>query len=374
MAKKKLRIAVVELGGRHDEVFPVWLYLTKKNGYTIDFFAAPLHQARDIFSLMDAPRPRCFLTTSRDLGSSAVSKMLQRLHTVFLRLKSLLLLNTNYDVVIANSIDVGHYYQSFIRYIKKPMMMVLHNGNALTAISEYKDLQYRAASSVVVLSKHVQEFLARREIVSYPIHPSLRLKAEFVDGCQKHASTFCVQGYINFYRRNYDSLLTAAIKLKEKNVQCSFKIVGRLGRQSRIMQERISELGVSDYFTFVGDAVSYRDYYRAIGSCRFLLALVDDSRMIYRPFFEDKCTSSLSIALGLDVIPVVNSRFAEVYDIEACSVLYESDDVYSGVVSALSYESERIDSLANNLKRTRQRFVEDSEVEFGKAIDSALGR
>jgi glycosyltransferase involved in cell wall biosynthesis len=254
------------------------------------------------------------------------------------------------------------------------MLVVLHNGYALIANSEYDGLRNKGAHSVVVLSKHIQKFLAQREIVSYRIHPSLGLKAEFVDDCQKHASTFCVQGYINFDRRNYDSLLTAASKLKEKNVQCNFKIVGRLGRQSRIMQERISELAVSDYFTFIGDAVSYQDYYRAIGSCKFLLVLVDDSRMIYRPFFEDKCTSSLSIALGLDVIPVVNSRFAEAYDIAECSVPYESDDVYSGIVSALSYESERIDSLADSLKRTRQKFTDDSEVEFGRAIDSALGR
>ena len=96
--------------------------------------------------------------------------------------------------------------------------------------------------------------------------------------------------------------------------------------------------------------------------------------MIYRPFFEDKCTSSLGVALGLDVIPVVNRRLAEIYDIAECSVPYESDDVYSGIVSALSYESERIDSLVNNLQRTRRKFIEDSEVEFGKAVDSALGR
>jgi glycosyltransferase involved in cell wall biosynthesis len=374
MSKRKLRIAVVELGGRHDEVFPVWLHLAEKNGYPIDFFMAPLHQARDIFSLLDAPRPKCFLTTSRDLGSSAISKILQRLNTVFLRLKALFLLNTNYDVVIANSIDSGHYYQPFLRYINKPMLFVLHNGYALTANSEYKDLRNRKASSVVVLSKHIQEFLAQREVSSFPIHASLRLREELFDDCRRHESTFCVQGYVNFDRRNYDSLLKAASKFKENNVQCNFKIVGRLGRSSRTMQERIEELGVSEYFTFVGDAESYLDFYRAICSCKFLLILVDDSRMIYRPFFEDKCTSSLGVAMGLDVIPVVNSRLAEVYDIADCSVPYESDDVYSGIVSALSSEKERVDSLVNNLQRTRRKFIEDSEVEFGKAIDSALGR
>jgi len=374
MARRKLKIAVVELGPRHDEVFPVWLHLAEKNGYTIEYFIRPLHLTRNIFSLLSSPRPKCFLTTSQGSGDSRTSRLLQSLRTLFLRLKALYLLNTKYDVVIANSLDNGDYYQSFLRYINKPMLTVLHNGYAMTANSQYDGLRSKGSHSVVVLSNHIKNFLAQREIVSHPIHPSLGLKGEFLDDCQKHVSTFCVQGYINFYRRNYDSLLQAASKLKENNVQCNFRIVGRLGRQSRIMQERISELGVSDYFAFVGDAESYRDYYRAIGSCGFLLVLVDDSRMIYRPFFEDKCTSSLSIALGLDVIPVANRRFAEAYDIAECSVPYESDDVYSGIVSALSFENEEIDLLANNLKRTRQRLVEESEVEFGKAIDSALGR
>jgi len=71
---------------------------------------------------------------------------------------------------------------------------------------------------------------------------------------------------------------------------------------------------------------------------------------------------------------VVNRRLAEVYDIAECSVPYDSDDVYSGVVSALSHESDKIDSLTKGLKRTRQRFADDSEVEFGKAIESVIGR
>ena len=53
---------------------------------------------------------------------------------------------------------------------------------------------------------------------------------------------------------------------------------------------------------------------------------------------------------------------------------YESDDVYSGVVTALSYESDKIDSLAKNVKLTRQKFADDSEVDFSKAIESAIGR
>lgn len=156
-------------------------------------------------------------------------------------------------------------------------------------------------------------------------------------------------------------------------MRCNFKIVGTVNRSAALVQKRIEELGISDYFTFVSDAESYLDYYRAIYSCRFLLFLVDDSRRIYQPFFEDKCTSSLGVALGLDVIPVINSRLSEVYNIEKCSVLYESDDVYSGIRSALSFESKKIDSLANNLRVIRQQFTDDSELEFRRAIDSILG-
>lgn len=372
MSKRHLKIAVVELGPRHDEIFPAWLHLAEESGYTIDFFVSPIHQARNIFSLLELPRPKCFLTTSPELGDFPTSRILQRLYTACLRLRALLLLSTQYDVVIANSIDIEDYYRSFLRYINKPMLAVLHNGHALIADNKFRELRDRSDCSVVVLSKHIQEYLARHDISSYPIHPSLGLRAELFDECRRHEATFCVQGYINFFRRNYDSLLEAASRLKEEDVQCHFKIVGRLGRSSRAMQKRIAELGVAEYFTFVGDAESYLDYYRAIRSCRFLLMLVDDSRLIYRPFFEDKCTSSLSVALGLGAIPVANSRLAEVYDIEDCSVLCESDDVYSGIISALSYDSRQIDSLATSLQLTRQRFADESQAEFDKAIDSAI--
>jgi glycosyltransferase involved in cell wall biosynthesis len=373
MSERKMKIAVVELGARHDEVFPVWLHLAEKNGYAIDFFVSPIHKARDIFSLLDLPRPRWFLTISQESGKSAMSRLFQLLATVFLRLRALWLLNTNYDVVIANSVDIGHYYRSFLRFIRKPMLVMLHNGHALVSNSELRPLRDRHNSAVVVLSKHIRDYLKKYEITSYPIHPSLHLSAGSFDGFEKHATTFCVQGYINFHRRNYDSLLSAAYKLKQNNVFCNFKIIGRLGRSSRTMQNKIEELGVSDYFTFVGDAESYLEYYQAISSCRFLLVLVDDSRMIYRPFFEDKCTSSLGASLGLDVIPVANRRLAEVYDIVECSVLYESDDVYSGIVTALSYRDDKIESLVNSMRRTRQKFCDESDKEFYNAIQSAIG-
>ena len=43
-------------------------------------------------------------------------------------------------------------------------------------------------------------------------------------------------------------------------------------------------------------------------------------------------------------------------------------------MSALSYDSEGIDSLVNSVKLTKRKFIDDSELEFDKAINSALGR
>ena len=363
----------MELGPRHDELFPAWLHLAEKQRHSIDFFVAPLHQSRDIFSLLESPRPRWFLTKSQDLGNSPVLKILQNLRSMVLRLRALFLLNTNYDLVIANSVEPENYHWSFFRYINKPILTVLHNGNVVVTNKKYENIRTKSKYSVVVLSKHIQEYLARHDVASFPIHPYLELKASTFENCQKHETTFCVQGYMHLHRRNYDSLLKAASSLKERKVKCTFKIVGRLNRSARHMQERIKELEISEYFAFVSDAVSYRDYYREIYSCRFLLLLIDDSRMIYQPFFEDKCSSSLHVALGLDVIPVANRKLSEIYEIADCCVPYESDDVYSGVMSALSYESKEIDSLVDGVQRTRQRFADESVSAFGRAIESATG-
>ncbi len=373
MPKNKIRIAVVETNPRHDEIFPTWLHLAERNGYKVDFFVSPLHKSRDIFSVLDLPRPKLFLISSPKLGDATILKILEFSFKKFLRLRALLLLKIKYDLIIANSMEPLNKFWLYFRYLNKPLLAVIHNGNILIVDKRYENLRKKNTNAVVVLSRHVQNFLDQHGIFSHPIYSFLELRAATFSNDNKHEYTFCVQGNIDFHRRNYNSLLIAASKLKKEKVRCIFKIVGTVNRSAEIMQERIEELDVSDYFTFVSDAESYLDYYRAIHSCRFLLFLVDDSTLTYQPFFEDKCTSSLGVALGLNVIPVINSRLSEVYNIEECSVTYESDDVYSGIRSALSFESKKIDSLTNSLRVKKQQFTDDSELEFRKAIDSILG-
>lgn len=373
MSRRKMRIAVVELSPRHDEVFPAWLHLAEANGHSIEFFVSPELKSRDIFSVLEFPRSKVFLTSSSELGNATILKIFRRTCTALLRIRALFLLRTKYDLVIANSVEPQKNYRLFFRFVNKSMLVVLHNGNVLIANKKHGGIIGKRNISIVVLSKHVQDFLTQYKIASHPINSFLGLRSASLGIRKRHEGTFCIQGNIDFNRRNYDSLLKAASKLKKENTQCNFQVVGKVNRSAIFMQKRIAEMGISDYFTFADDTERYRDYYRAIYRCRFLLILVDDSRMIYHPFFEDKCTSSLSIALGLGVIPIINGRLAEVYNISECSVLYDSDDVYSGIKTALSCDSKRIESLENSVKLTRQQFVNDSEQEFRKAINSKFG-
>ena len=367
MPKRQLRIAVVELNRIHDELFPTWLYLADQCGYAVDFFISPAHESRDIFAVLKLPRPKCFLTSSPNLGNTIPKRIVRIIHSSYLRVKSLVLLRINYDLVIANSIEPAENYQLFFRFINKPMLAVLHNGNVLVEKHLYGNLVEGQSSSIMVLSRHVQRYLAENEISSFAVYPFPELAVQKNTQAQAREHKFCVQGSMNFNRRNYDSLLNAAAKLKEANVRCTFSLVGRLNRSARIMQERIGEMGVSDYFVFESSVERYRDYYGAIRDCMYLLILVDDSSMIYQKFFEDKCTSSLNVALGLEVIPVVNRNLAKVYGIEECSVLYESDDVYSGIKSALSNDSERMETLASNQSLSQMhRFSQSTH--FRKAL------
>ena len=368
-----MRIAVVEINPRHDEIFPTWLHIAERNGCKVDFFVSPMHKSRDVFSILDLPRPKLYLISPPKLGDAPIQKVLESLFRKLLRFRALLLLKTKYDLIIANSVEPMNNFWLYVWYLNKPALAVMHNSSVLVADKRYETLRKQNANAVVVLSAHVQKFLDQHDIASYPIYSCLGLSAATFNNRNKHECTFCVQGNIDLHRRNYDSLLIAASKLKKSNVRCTFKIIGKINRAARTLQERIEELDLSDYFTFVSDAERYLDYYGAIHGCRFLLFLVDDATQTYQPFFEDKCTSSLGVALGLNVIPVINGKLSEVYDIEECSVTYESDDVYSGIKSALSLDSKKIDSLMNSLRAKNRQLTDNSELEFRKATDLILG-
>lgn len=368
MTKRPLQVAVVELNEIHDELLPTWLHLTRKNGYEVDFFISSALRSRDIFAVSESPRPKCYLTSA----PKSWPGILRQTCSVILRLRALLLLRFKYDLIIANSVEPEENYRFFLSFLNKPMLAAVHNGNVIVKNQTFDKPIRNRLMSVVVLSRHLQRYLLERDIVSYAVYTFLGLDLKSIGSSVRNNRSFCVQGNMNFHRRNYDSLLSAASRLKDENVQCQFKLVGKFNNATRIMQQRIAELDIADYFTFENDVESYQDYYKAIYSCRFLLVLVDDSRLVYRKFFEDKCTSSLNVALGLDLIPVINGRLAETYGIEECSLLYESDDVYSGIKSALAYEGEQIDSLVRDLQRSRQKLADESAIEFENAISSAI--
>lgn len=210
MPKSKISVAVVEINPRHDEIFPTWLHLAEKNDYRIDFFVSPLHKSRDIFSVLELPRPKCFLTSSPELGNATILKILERIFTKFLRLRALFLLTVKYDLIIANSMEPVNNFWLYLYYLNKPMLAVLHNSNALIVGKSYGNLRKKSKNSVVVLSKHIQTFLTHHEIVSYPINSFLGLRAATFGNGNKHEYTFCVQGNMDFHRRNYDSSLRAA--------------------------------------------------------------------------------------------------------------------------------------------------------------------
>lgn len=362
------KLAVVELSPRHDEIFPTWLSLSRKSNYDIAFFISQVHAERDIFSILEENRPEIYLHTAiYNQSSNIFIKVYRHLYTLVLRIKMYIILSYKYDIIIANSIEPDYVYQDFFRFLKKPTLSLVHNGYSIINNIVYKKLLANKLNRFSVLSKHVSTYLTKESIKNYTIYPVFGLSHIL---SIKQNRSFCVQGNIDFRRRNYDSLIVAVKKLNNMNNFCNINIVGKKNRLSEHFNESILKSGIQKYFTFHFNCISYEQYYTTISKNIFMLILIDDGSLIYKPFFEDKCTSSINLSLALGIIPVVNHKLADLYDLHDCCVKYEHNDVFSAISTALLLDQSEIDAMRTKLLQKRADLEKVTEFAFNDVISS----
>lgn len=331
MSELRKKCALVQLWPYHDELFPAWVRLGEELEFDVDVFTAPEIMDRDIFSASSCSRPRCFRASGRQSGSF-LGKLWYRIETHLRRIYLLVVLHRKYDVVIANSVTPPHHMNYFFRFVRMPMIVVIHTGRMLLKNSDYIGLDKRENVKIVTIAPFISSFLVAGGVAATYIHPVFgfeRFKME------KSPNSFGVQGDVSFNRRNYECLLQTAKDLAVEQ-EAHFHIIGRDNEQAKLLSRRLEDECIAERFTFHHSAESYEEFYGAISRCEFILVLVDDTRDELSAYFKDKCTSSLNTAVALGVIPIVNEKLAHQFGLESCSITYQQDNTTDAVSRALS--------------------------------------
>jgi hypothetical protein len=344
-----MRCAIVEFNWYHDEVIPTLVGLLNERGISPDVYLPVRAIRKDALAL--EPGLRYSRRSIDGLWG------LRRLRGTPSRLG-------RYDVVILNSIEPDDVLVRAAT-ISTPTIAILHNSDNITrdAYRRYFDGPDRWP---LFLGAHVAREAGPRSADAWVAPYRLGPRGARPVG----TTTFCVQGNVEFVRRDYLGLIRAVGRLKDDGVRVEVAVVGRSqSHDGDRLRAAISEAGLIDQFALTSGELSFPDYVRAVGACHYLLPLLDRAREDHDAYFRYKISSSMSMALGLAVVPLCEESLASLYGVADRAVTYRSGSIEEGLLAAIGLSDEQRTTYETRLAATREAALARSAQNLARILD-----
>ncbi|MBW4496553.1 MAG: hypothetical protein KME26_26440 [Oscillatoria princeps RMCB-10] len=344
-----MKCALIEYNNYHDQTFPTLVYVLRKLNINVEIFTSRKNIKRDV--LFDA--------VTNDINVACSDGILFRMQELFHKYH-------HYDFIIANSIE-PQFNLSRILKIGAPTLAILHNSSLFFKEKKYKNYLSNRSTKLLVLTPYVSNYLSK-DIKSYWIRPVYLGNQISVP---EDKNVFCVQGTINFKRRNYSSLIEAVLKLRETgNTQFKIRIIGGLNSPDRKnFYKDIALNNIGNFFEVFEEDIPYQKYLYYLSTSDFILPLLDTSSSIYQPYFVTKDSSSLSTAIALNVPVVAHQKLAAVHEVTEASIVYEDNGLADAMKQAMEIKKSERELLKKRMAQIKESFLQQSVANMKEAIE-----
>ncbi len=351
-----MNVALVEFNPYHDEILPTLVYALNALGAEPDVYVVNEAVRRNAFALSTGLRYRM-----RSIDGSS------RLGTRLMRARGTPARHRRYDVLVMNSIEPNGAVAAASR-IDLPTIAVVHNADRVQT-GRYASYFADRRHEPIFLGRHVargQDVADDRGWVA-PVYLG-EVPREPTDA--RGPTVLCVQGNVDYARRDYDALLDAVEALAAERSDFHVRVVGRSDSPDGLdLRARVVDRGVADRFTFNPREISYRDYLTQVGTSDFILPLVHDRVPNLARYLSVKITSSMAMSIGLGVIPIVDDRMARQYGVEAAAVSHGPDGFVDAIRMALALSPGSRTRRRTRLAGIRSEMLASSIANLGAALE-----
>jgi hypothetical protein len=272
-----------------------------------------------------------------------------------------------YDLLIMNSIEPEPALEAAKR-IDLPTLAVVHNAHLAGSDGPYATFLADPCHAPLFLGRHVGSQTAQ-DLPAW-VAPVFLGEVRAEPDSADTRTVLCVQGNVDYARRDYSALLDAVAGVAADRSDFVVRIVGRSGgRDGRDLRAKVEDRALADRFTFNAGEVSHRTYLTQVGTADFILPLVDDRSPGPARYLADKITSSMSMSVGLGVIPIADARLAALYGVEDAAVCHGPGGLPGAIRTALDLvRADRARRVAL-LGRVRADLLAASVANLGSAIE-----
>ncbi|OGQ92972.1 MAG: hypothetical protein A2253_08325 [Deltaproteobacteria bacterium RIFOXYA2_FULL_55_11] len=348
-AKQGLKCALIEYNYYHGEILPMLVYVLNALGISVDVYVSRRVMHNDPFIYCTGLN-----CTLRETDGLFFKQWVERRQF------------RDYDFLVLNSLEPKEILQQ-VSGIPIPIIAIIHNGSLIKNDPDYARFFTAPIRAPLVLAEHISRFLSDTLIARW-VWPAQTL--DQVKAQRQGKICFCVQGNMEFDRRNYDSLLDDVEQLTSSNVRnFHVMIIGRNDtKEGLIFKKQVRNRKLDSFFTFSKGEVPYKDYYDSIASAHFILPLIDTTRSEYRPYFFEKGSTSLCIALSLGIVPIIHKQLACIYGIEDQSITYEDNGLAHALEQALSTNEQALERMRGALVSRKEYLLKKSVLNMKETL------
>ena len=332
------KCCVVEIHPMHYEVLPSIIAALNGNGIVPHVFMANCNKRNDIFNGFPELH---FIALSAGQGS--------------LR-KKLSAIIRSYRRVIYNTLD---------EHGNSRVLAGSASGSHVWGIEHNISVEEIAGIHKLVLLPY-----NRSQARIFPCYYRAKKRAELPD-----ERLLVIQGNIAPGRRNYSSFLRSFAEIRGELGNLKFVFVGfrKQPFYSNLLEE-IRALGLGDSYLDAGEKnLTYSEFFRLVEAGHFILPLIDRSEEYCVPYFENKLTSSIPLAIGVGIPLVVNSELARKYSIDDGCITYDDDRIGDGLRFASRIFSKEYGEMLEKSNAIREKSIAENIGVVGNIVKDARG-
>jgi len=344
---EKDSIALIELGGSHDECLYSQVMFLKKQGYLVHIILF-----RDHLDRIDKWKEVDFWKTFEP-----VSWVIGKWNLVF-TVRAYLRKNGIRKAII-NTAE-GNIIRQLAMLPRKGVQYIglIHLSRKLWTSKSQRFIN-RKIKKYFVLADFIEENIEKTDpslktSYFYPVYFPENSYPEPPEGKNQDEIRVCIPGAVDVNRRDYSSLLDEIV-LNGAPEGIRFVLLGRTtGRDGKLLLERIQEAGLENSFRWFEGFVEPRVFYNQLSDSDLILPLITPGSHDYKDYLKYKITGAYNLAWGFKIPMLMHDSF-NIYEIfRQTSVFYPS----GGMLKALGTMNQE------KLEKVRKKISEMKDFDF----------
>ncbi len=247
--------------------------------------------------------------------------------------------------------------------------VVVHHGKMVDQPQYQRLLENNRLVRVVALARHAGAYLEEKgfePVVLNPVYFGPVADPPLLDKVR-----FCVQGNVEKHRRDYDSLWKALSDIQGTPGR-SFEVdvVGRYSPAAMMVKAEAIASGLSEIVSFRDGCVKFRDFFSQLRRSHFLLPLIAEGDPRFHAYYTSAATTSLMMAIGLGIVPILDAGLARIYGIENIGIVYGPNGLRDALERARCMDVHELSERRVALLKHRAALLEANAKGLSKALVS----